>query len=235
MASISFFGNVGGFSQDPSGINHAAGSGLGFYGNGYGLSVPVGRYQDTTYVTNANGTATNQYALNNTKYTHPNSGEISAGNVRVSGIPNYQAPLNVRFTHDEAVAVQNCKIKIFDRNDINNYASGVTTQVYEVRHPHPTETKPPLYRATSHAWTEFDPADGGDPPELILTNSPGLSGLNSDTTETLPEIDTYRNWLTKEGAAHRSTRHDWYIALSASPQSIGSKTNYGLYFTCEYL
>lgn len=236
MASINFYGNVGGFSTAPSGIDHAAGSGLGFYGAGYGISVPVGRYQDSTFVTNANGTATNQYALNNTKYTHANSGQTAiAGNVVLSGIPNYQAPLNIRFTHDESVAVQNCKIRIFDRNDINKQASGVTTQVYEVRHPNATETKPALYRAGSHIWSEFDPTDSGVIPELSLTNSPGMSGLNTIESESLAEIDGTRNWLTKEGASHRSVRHDWYVALSASPQSIGSKTNYGLYFTCEYL
>jgi hypothetical protein len=239
MASITFWGNVGGFSQEPSGINHGAGSGLGFYGNGYGISVPVNRYQDSTFVTNANGTATNQYALNNTKWMAANSGQTSlAGTVRLSGIPNYQAPLNIRFTHDESVAVQNCKIRIFDRNNIEKQASGVVTQVYEVRHPNASETKPALYRAspsTTHVWTEFDPTEVGTVPELILTNSPGLSGLNTDTVDTLSEIDGTRNWLTKEGAAHRSVRHDWYVALSASPITIGSKTNYGLYFTCEYL
>jgi hypothetical protein len=30
-------------------------------------------------------------------------------------------------------------------------------------------------------------------------------------------------------------RHDWYVALSAEPNTIGSKTQYGLYFTLEYL
>ena len=30
-------------------------------------------------------------------------------------------------------------------------------------------------------------------------------------------------------------RHDWYIAISASPREIGSKTQYGLYFSLEYL
>jgi hypothetical protein len=178
--------------------------------------------------------------LNNTKWIAANSGQTSlAGTVRLSGIPNYQAPLNIRFTHDEAVAVQNCKIRIFDRNDIELSASGVTTQVYEVRHPNASETKPALYRAsasTSHVWTEFDPAEyEPSTPELVLTNSPGLSGLNTADVDTLSEIDGTRNWSTKEGAAHRNVRHDWYVALSASPITIGSKTNYGLYFTCEYL
>jgi len=31
------------------------------------------------------------------------------------------------------------------------------------------------------------------------------------------------------------TQHDWYLAISASPDSIGSKTQYGLYVELEYL
>ena len=33
-------------------------------------------------------------------------------------LPNYLAPLNIRFTHTEAVRVQNCELKIFDRSDV---------------------------------------------------------------------------------------------------------------------
>ena len=36
--------------------------------------------------------------------------------------------------------------------------------------------------------------------------------------------------LRKEDA-----QHDWYVALSAEPESIGSKQDYALYFTLEYL
>jgi len=233
MATITFWGNVG-VNQQPSGINHGAGSGLGFYGNGYGLSVPVGRWQDTTFITNANGTApSNQaIALNNTKYTHPVSGQTIAGNVLLSGVPNYQAPLNVRFVHTENVAVQNCKLLIFDRNNITKNASGVTTQVYEVRKPASTIGAPSLNRGGSfiHQWQEFD-GTAGQPPDLVLTNSPGISGKNAHSDSD----QANKAWLTNEGPSHRSSQHDWYIAISASPDAIGSKTDYGLYFTCEYL
>lgn len=238
MATITFLGNVGGAGQEPSGIGHSAGSGLGFYGNGYGLSVPVGRWQDTTFITNANGTApSNQViALNNTKWTAVNSGETSlAGNLHVSGIPNYQTPLNIRFTHNEAVSVQNCKLIIFDRKAITQNASGVLTRVYETRKPKPTIGAPALNRTAGfvHEWEMYD-GDAGQPPELVLTNSPGLSGTNALTDEANGS-DVTKGWITKEGASHKSTRHDWYVAISASPDEIGSKTDYGLYFTCEYL
>ena len=59
----------------------------------------------------------------------------------------------------------------------------------------------------------------------------GLYPIKLDSTDT----DTAKGYSTTTGSAHTSARHDWYAALSASPHSIGSKTQYGLYFTVEYL
>ena len=234
MAAITFHANIfgAGFSANPSGIPHAAGSGLGFYGNAYGVSVPVGQYQSSTWVTNANGTATDSYQLNNTKYMSV-SGVAANGSAEIvnSGLPNYLAPLNIRFTHDTPVRTQNCKLRIFNRNDINVQASGVSTQVYEVRHPHEQQTTRGLTHrgTTNHAWKEFDPAD--TMPDLIFTSSPGMSGLNTTAGDPLIGQGIA---LTTFGADHQSVRHDWYCALSSSPDTIGSKF-YGLYFTLEYL
>jgi hypothetical protein len=36
-------------------------------------------------------------------------------------------------------------------------------------------------------------------------------------------------------SAWTDTQHDWYLVLSASPDSIGSKTLYGLWVSLEYL
>jgi len=152
---------------------------------------------------------------------------------------------NIRFSHDSGVRVQNCKLRIFDRNDITKHASGVTTQVLELRHPHPV----PSYNAGSgslafrgsenYSWHEFDPTEGtiSTDAEVTFTSSPGVSGTNTSSADTLPSVaaDGYYNWISNSGAALSDYRHDWYVALSASPDSIGSKTNYGLYFTLEYL
>jgi hypothetical protein len=243
MAAITFhINNFGAASSmsDPTLISHGVGSGLGFYGGGFGISVPVAQYQDTTYVTNANGTASGIRG-NNTKYTSASGLSFNgATTIGSSGAPNYYAPLRVRFNHSEAVRVQNCKLRVFDRNDISRQASGVTTQVYEVRHPHPTEGESATYGPldhrgiATHGWYEYDPVDSMT--DMDLTASPGVSGLNTVAGETLPSGDgTYHNWITNEGAAHQSVDHDWYLALSASPDSIGSKTDYGLYMTLEYL
>ncbi len=252
MAAIKFYANghkaqySTSYNTDPSLIDHTNSSGVGFFGGGFGVSVPVGSFQDSSYVTNGDGTASG-VKLNNTKFLAISGVEHNGASVtdNLSGIPNFYAPLNIRFTHDEDVAVKNCKLRIFDRNDIENHAVGVTTKVYELRHPHPIEKHDVVnssgslnYRAYADAegfrWHEYDPEDAMF--DTSFTASPGMSGLNTNAGEPMAATaaDGFRNYLTKEGAAHRAGRHDWYVALSASPDSIGSKTSYGLYFTLEY-
>jgi len=246
MATITFHTNDFGAAatDDPTRIDHTEGSGLGFFGGSFGISVPVGEYQDATFVCNSNGTASGVQA-SNTKYIKdfPQAGSGITWNgvdYGTSGVPNYAAPLNIRFTHDEGVRVQNCRLRIFDRNNIENHASGVTTQVYEVRHPHALTGYDALkgslaHRAiTTHEWQTYLP--GTSMVDMDLTAGPGPSGLNTVAGESLPELDgIYRNWISQSGDACRATRHDWYLSLSASPDNIGSKTDYGLYFTLEYL
>ena len=240
MAEINFYANnvTATSSSGDAGyiqINHTAGSGLGFYGGGYGISVPVSTFQDTTFTTNSDGTATDYIQLHNTKYDAGNSGVLADGNsiANLNNVPNYLAPLNIRFTHSSAVKVQNCKLRIFDRNDIAKHASGVSTMVYEIRHPSALQSVTNLnFRGrTDNTWVEFDAEDSDNPADMTFTSSPGMSGLNTDSTDT----DTAKGYSTTTGSAHTSARHDWYAALSASPHSIGSKTQYGLSFTVEYL
>jgi hypothetical protein len=251
MAEIKFYANLPGGSSQTL-IDHTQGSGIGFYGSSFGVSVPIGQVQSTTFVTNANGTAQG-VALNNTQYANDSDNRnLAPGKViadttgsttilELDHLPNHLCPLNIRFTHTEAVRVQNCKLKIFDRIDINKHASGVITYVYEARHPLINQTAPNLaHKApgrTSDNWVVFDPTLALD--DMAFTNSPGPSGLNTISTDT--SLDTYYadNGLFpsdyKLGATHRSLRHDWYVALSSEPISIGSKTQYGLYFSVEYL
>ncbi|NDG28556.1 hypothetical protein EB118_00435 [bacterium] len=235
MAQIEFYANI--LNGANTLINHSAGSGLGFYGSSFGVSVPVNAKQTTTYVTDANGV--NQGSqLNNTSMSTLGNG-ATAGTVSINSntainnnnLPNYLCPLNVRFTHNEAVRVQNCKLRIFDRSNINNPASGVTTYVYEARHPSSLQNKTNLSHRgrNDNSWVEFDPVTSVT--DMIFTSSPGISGTNTNTSDT----DTSLGYLTQNGSLHSSTRHDWYIALSSEPESIGSKTQYGLYFSVEYL
>jgi hypothetical protein len=236
MAQIQFYANI--LNGANTLINHTAGSGLGFYGSSFGVSVPVNARQTTTYVTDANGV--NQGAqLNNTAMNTLGDG-TTAGTVSVNSttpainnnnLPNYLCPLNIRFTNETAVRVQNCKLRIFDRSNINNPASGVTTYVYEARHPSILQTSTNLAHRgrAANSWVEFDPVTSVT--DMIFTNSPGTSGTNTNSSDTNVSL----GYTSQDGSLHTSTRHDWYVALSSEPESIGSKTQYGLYFSVEYL
>lgn len=218
-ATINFYARQLG---DNNAIYHMAGSGLGFYGPGFGLSVPVGDYQDTTFVTDADGTAQGWQA-DNIKYDKDplagsQSGAINSASsgVNVLQIPNDFATVNVRFTNDSAVRVQNAQLRIFDRTDISKAASGVTTEVYETLHRNIVAAQDGLGATT---WTTFSEATPGQ--LLTMTASPGASGVGYVGGAVDP--------------AHTNLRHDWYFCLSASPDSIGSKKLYGMYISLEYL
>lgn len=203
MADLSFF-------ADDNGVKNLSGSGLGFFGSSFGQSVEVGEYQDSTYITNGNGT-TEGPQVNNVKWTHPGSGSINGlSSVKLTEITNKLAPLNIRFTHSSEVRTQNAKLRIFDRSNINNPASGVTTKVAEIIHPDPVQNDNGSGDST---WET--PAGSGTVMDLVA--SPGMSGLRPN------------------GVSTTADRHDWYVAISASPDSIGSKSLYAAYVELEYL
>lgn len=204
MATLSFF-------ADTINLN---GSGLGFYGGGFGQSVDVGSYQSTTFITNSAGTAQGAQA-NNIKYVNTASGIIGSATsgVWLTQIPNYLATLRVQFSHSSAVKCQNVVARIYDRSNINNPASGVTTKVAEIIHPDTVQNN-----NGSGDTTWLTPA--GSAVTISLAPSPGISGLYAGNGSNSTRSDTL---------------HDWYIALSASPDSIGSKSQYGFYISLEYL
>lgn len=229
-AEIKFYANVK-VDDSVAEIAHNNGSGIGFYGSNFGISVPVNSQQTTTFTTNADGTNRGLQLHNTARVSSETVAVDSASSINLESLPNYLCPLNVRFTNDDPVKVQNCKLRIFDRNNIQNQASGVTTYVYESRHP--LEDQVPSGLAfkgrPENTWYEFDPVDAMS--DMIFTSSPGVSGLNTDSSDTNPE----KRYTSTSGVSLASMRHDWFVALSSEPQSIGSKTNYGLYFSVEYL
>lgn len=239
MAEIKFYANINGNSSSSDGelINHSAGSGIGFYGSNFGVSVPIGTPQSTTFVTNSIGSNQGSQLNNTAMVTSGNS--VTIGTVSINGasavnldrLPNYLCPLNIRFTHSEAVRVQNCKLRIFDRNNIANHASGVVTYVYESRHPSSLQTISNLSHRgrVANSWYEFDSLDAMT--DMPFTSSPGVSGTNTNVSDTNSNL----GYLSQNGSLHESVRHDWYVALSSEPVTVGSKTQYGLYFSIEYL
>ena len=251
MPSIQFHANVlpdGGATTDPADatlIDHVAGSGLGFYGNGFRVSVPVGSQQDQTYVTNENGTAQGVQLQNTARPRETVEGfaskvKINGGSeIDLASLPNMSCPLNIRFitdnTTDTPVRVQNCKLRVFHRGlGIDTHAEEVSTYVYEARHPSNTQGVDQLnHRAYSgNSWFSFEP-DDGVPPDMELTASPGAQGKNSGGEA--ENTASTKSWVTNQGASHASNQHDWYVAISSEPETIGSKTNYALYVTMEYL
>ena len=189
------------------------GSGIGFYGSNFGNSVEIGTnsYQQTTFLTDPNGVS-NFGQINNITWVNTNSGLINSATsgVYLTQIPNYLATLNIRFTHSAPVRTQNAKVRIYDRSNINNPASGVTTKVATIVHNAVAQTN-----TGSGDSTWRTPA--GSSVIVDLWTSPGYSGLSPS------------------GQSSMDIRHDWYLAISASPDSIGSKTLYGLYASLEYL
>lgn len=205
MAQISFFAGEG-FN-----IANLSGSGLGFYGAaGFGASVAVGEYQDTTFITNSNGSIQGPQ-VDNVKYLNNGSGIVgsSSSGIALTAIPNYQATLQIHFNHSTPVKTQNVQLRCYDRSNINNAPSGVTCKVAEVVHPGITQTNTGSGNTT---WTTL----AGSGTTLTLTASPGVSGLRPN------------------GASTTATDHDWYLCISQSPDSIGSKLS-ALYVSLEYL
>lgn len=196
-------------------IQNLSGSGLGFFGAaGFAASVLVGAWQDHTFITD--GAGVNQGPeVANVKYLNAGSGILgqTGSGIALTAIPNYQASLNIRFTNDTAVKVQNAQLYIYDRSNINNPASGVTTAVAEIIHPGITQ-------ANTGSGDTVWAFPGGSGTVLSLSPSPGTSGQYAGNGSNSLWVDT---------------QHDWYVALSASPNSIGQKASYGSYISCEFL
>lgn len=210
MAAIDFF-------ADALAVENLSGSGLGFYGASFGSSVQVGAYQNSTFITDGNGTSEGPQ-VNNLEWVHPDSGSIDGlAEVTMTSIPNFLATLNPRFTHGSAVQVQNVKARIYDRTNIDNPASGVTTQVAELLHVDIVQND---NGSGDSSWIEITPVTGGSGTIVDLADSPGANGLFAGNGSQSTRADT---------------QHDWYLALSASPDSIGSKTLYGFYIELEFL
>lgn len=208
MATITFLTNTP--ANYP--INSTNGSGLGFFGSSFGSSVQVGAYQTTTWVTDGNGT-TQGPQTNNITWTHPSSGSINgAASVNVRDIPNSLSTLRINFSHTSAIKTQNEQLRIYDRSNINNDPSGVLCKVIEVAHPSNTQTG--TLGSGSSSWNT---PTGSSVVLNLAFSSPGVSGQRPNGTNTT------------------DMNHDYFFGLSSSPNSIGSKTQFGLYFQLEYL
>jgi len=197
MAStVRFFGGNG----TPEVLPAASGgfNTVGFYGAGFGLSVRVGEYNESTFRTVENGTS-NGGSMPNLRFANPTGawvgGLIPARELRE--VNNSETTLRVRVNTDSAVATQNTRFRAFDKTNINNNPSGVTVRAAEIRKDNV------LVRGSGDSgWTTI----AGSGSVLSLDSRPDLT-----------------------------TQKDFYIGLTVSPNSIGEKTQFALYFETEFL
>jgi hypothetical protein len=211
MASITFF--TGGYGIPISPLN---GSGLGFFAaGGFGTSVPVGSWSSSMYVTDGNGVNRGPQG-NSVQYFSASSGYVQSGTLlNLQSIPNYQSSLNIHFNNATPVKTQNAKLYIYDRVNISNLPSGCQAAVCNIVHPDVNQS----FTGSGNATWQF-PAGSSFLPLSVLSNgaifSPGQSGLSPN------------------GGATIDQNHDFFVAISLSPNSIGSKLP-GLYVSLEYL
>jgi len=190
------------------------GSGVGFYYDTFGGSVPVGSYNTRTYCTDANGVVEN-FQLDNVIYHSPSScivgNDPNASPVTLAELCNHQATLRISISNDTPITLANSRIISYDRVSINNAQSGVTCKMACIQHPYITEEA--ALGSGDTTWTSM----GGSGIDAILSMnfSPGMSGWQINNT------------------GYSDTEHSYWIAASCSPDSIGSKY-FGLYFSTEY-
>ena len=197
-----------------------AGSGLGFYGSVFNSALKVGNYQDMTFITSANGTI-NGGTTNNTKCDASDpggsgviwNGSVSPAMSSLRAMPNLSGTLNIRFTYDDPVQTHNGKVWVYDRTTKTQGASGVTC--YAAQLVYPSGAPGDMIGSGDANWVLASSGTGSGVP-VALWNSPGVSGLAYDVSAV-------------------ATRHDWYLALSVSPQSNGPKEAFGIYVELEYV
>jgi hypothetical protein len=207
-ANLAFLGGL-------STIQDLAGSGIAFFGDaGFGASIQVGAWQGHSYISDGSG-GNQGPEVPNVKYANAGSGILgqAGSGIALTAIPNWQSTLNIRFTYDTPVKTQNAKLYIYDRSNTNNPASGVTTKVAQLIHPDISQSN--NGSGDTSWWTP-----GGSGVVVPFAPSPGRSGLYAGNGN---------NGLWTD------TQHDWYAAISCSPTSIGSKTQFGAYFSVEFL
>lgn len=188
------------------------GSGLAFFGTGFGTSVAVGSYQDSTFVSNGAGTSQANQCDNN-KFINSSSLSVNgAGTILLTELPNQNSTLEINAEFDSAVTLQNWKLYAYDRDNINNAPSGVTLKCASVVHL--SNSQAANNGSGNSTW--ITPAGSGVI-HTLLPPSPGLSG-------TAPN-----------GIGTTSSSHSFYLALSATPTSVGSKTQFGILAIGEYV
>ncbi len=192
------------------------GSGVGFYGDdGFGAPISIGSFNGRTFVTNPSGNIEG-FEANNIKRISSSGliyGQTGSG-IKLTQLPNLLSTLNLRFTHVSDVNTQSVKFYVYDGTSTdgvpnkNNDPSGLTAWCAEIRHTSETQVDNGL------GDTVWQDTHGST--YLSLIDSPGTSGLRP------------------LGSLTVDTRHDWYVAMSVSPNQFGDKL-FGILLELEFL
>jgi hypothetical protein len=181
---------------------------LGFFGSqGSGDTVAIGDWQGSTYV--VDGEVPYAQCANIT-YLNSMSGLVD-GEVPLplTSIPNYQASLNIRFAQPSATSILGAQCNFYDGVTTTEAPLGWNIRAAEIIHSGLIQDNMGFGDTTWHI------ASTGE--HINLLNNPGPSGRNFDGF-----ISESQPW------------HDWYLAISVSPDQVGSK-HAGLNVYLEYL
>jgi len=184
------------------------GKGLGFFGSqGSGDPIQRDTWQGSTYVVENDV----PYAqVNNIIYYNAGSGLVDGELLLpLTSIPNYQSTINIRFERNTPTHVMYAKCNLYDGVNIETAPYGIQARVAEVIHT----TKAQIGGGSGDAYWHV--ASTGE--FIDLANNPGPNG---------EYVDRY------SFSGYYS--HDWYLAISVSPEQVGSK-HAGLYVYLEYL
>ncbi len=187
------------------------GEALGFFGPaGFGDPLSLGEFNGRTFATTPNG-ATEYEECDNCRRI--SSSEVVIGQtgdgINILNLPNYLATVNIRFTHPQAVLVQNARLIAFDGTDVSNAPTGLSVYGAEIIHTSRLQT---ASGTGDTSWTLMQ----GSGSQVNLVDSPATSGLSPT------------------GPASLSVRHDWYVALSVTP-TIPSDKQFSLRTDLEYV
>ena len=171
---------------------------LGFYGPGFGLSVRVGEFNETTFRTTEDGQSDGG-AFPNLRFANSSGTFVGAEIVATEllEVNNNEATLLIRLNTDSAVATQNTKFRAFDKTSIDSAPSGVTVRAAEIM-----KEDVSVRGSGDQDWTVIQ----GSTDVLSFDNQPDAA-----------------------------TEHNWRVGITATPDSIGEKTNFAFYFETEFL
>ena len=155
------------------------GEALGFFGSdGFGDPLSLNEFNGRTFVTNTSGSVAYEECDNCRRISSSGViiGQTGTG-INIRNLPNYLATVNLRFTHPQAVLIQNVQL-------IANVPTGLDVYGAEIIHTSRLQTE------TGTGDTVWIKMEGSGQP-LYLVDSPGTSGTSPLGPAT---IDTRHDW-----------------------------------------